>query len=137
MPVMIDHETALIYTMVLASAADADMTDAELRRIGYMVSHLPVFADFNPDRLPEVASGCAEILDEDGGLDTVIGLIKQSLPDRLRETAYTFACDVAAADGALAQEELRLLELLRHGLDIPRLSAAAIERAAAARYATA
>ena len=33
-----------------------------------------------------------------------------------------------------SQEELRLLELLRHGLDIERLAAAAIERAARARY---
>ena len=34
---MIDHHTALIYTMVLVSAADRDMTDAELGEIGELV----------------------------------------------------------------------------------------------------
>ena len=31
---MVSHQTALIYTMVLVSAADGDMTDAELTVIG-------------------------------------------------------------------------------------------------------
>jgi len=134
---MTDHQTALIYTMVLASAADANMTDAELGRIGYMVRHLPVFSGFDDEQLPNVASECVDILSEDGGLDKLVELIKQSLPEKLRETAYTFACDITAEDGVVAQEELRLLEMLRYGLEVPRLSAAAIERAAAARYATA
>jgi len=37
-------------------------------------------------------------------------------------------------DGQLSQEELRLLEVLRHGLDVDRLTAAAIERGAATRF---
>jgi uncharacterized tellurite resistance protein B-like protein len=61
--------------------------------------------------------------------------MRGALPDRLRETAYALACDVVAADGTAAQEELRLLEIMRHSLDIDRLNAAAIERGAAARYA--
>jgi tellurite resistance protein len=56
------------------------------------------------------------------------------LPKKLRETAYAVACDIAAADGHTTQEELRMLEMLRHSLDIDRLSAAAIERGARARY---
>jgi tellurite resistance protein len=54
----------------------------------------------------------------------------------LRETAYTVACDVAAADGSLAEEEANLLELLRGRLSIDRLVAAAIERATYARHAS-
>ena len=38
---MIDPQTALIYTMVLVSASDSDMTDAELGMIGDIVRHLP------------------------------------------------------------------------------------------------
>jgi len=44
------------------------------------------------------------------------------------------ALDVAAADGAASQEELRLLEMLRYRLAVGRLPAAAIERGARARY---
>ncbi len=133
---MIDHHSALIYTMVLASAADSDMTDAELNVIGDIVGHLPIFSGFDEETLPSIAAECAQMLGQDEGLDGTIDLIKQSLPERLIETAYALACDVAAADGIIAQEELRFLELLRYGLEVPRLSAAAIERAAAARYVT-
>ena len=47
------------------------------------------------------------------------------------------ACDVAAADLAADQEELRMLEMLRNLLKIQRLVTVAIERAARARHATA
>ena len=44
---MLDHHRALIYTMVIVSAADSDMPDAELRIIGDIVGDLPVFRDFD------------------------------------------------------------------------------------------
>ena len=130
------EQTALIYTMVLMSAADSEMTDAELFTIGEAVRTLPAFDGFNPDQLPKSAEDCADILGEEGGLDTVIRLVRDSLPQRLRETAYALACDIAAADGSVGQEEARLLEMLRHGLEVERLVAAAIERGAKARYQT-
>ncbi len=130
------EHTALIYTMVLMSAADNDMTDSELFTIGEIVRTLPAFEGFDPDQLPKSAEDCADILGQEGGLDTVISLVKDSLPERLRETAYALACDIAAADGSVGQEEARLLEMLRHGLDIERLIAASIERGAKARYQT-
>lgn len=132
---MIDHQAALIYAMVMASAADSDMTDSELSRIGEIVSHLPAFGSFDIERLTEIASDCAVLLSDDDGLEKAFDAMRVALPDRLRETAYALACDVVAADGSAAQEELRLLELMRHALDIDRLNAAAIERGAAARYA--
>lgn len=133
---MSDHHTALVYTMVLVSAADREMSDAELRTIGEVVRYLPVFRDFPERDLPTVASDCAGLLDDDQGLDRVLAVIKSGLPAKLRETAYAIACDVAAADGRATQEELRLLEMLRHALDIDRLVAAAIERGARARHTT-
>lgn len=133
---MIDHHSALIYTMVLASAADQDMTDAELRTIGEIVSYLPIFKDFDRDRLPAEARACAELLADAKGLDRALGEIKRALPPKLRETAYALACDVVAVEGAVTQEELRLLSLMRDRLGIDRLIAAAIERGARARYTT-
>ena len=46
----------------------------------------------------------------------------------------TLDFDVVAADGDASQEELRMLEMIRHRLDVDRLSAAAIERGARARH---
>jgi len=130
------QHTALIYTMVIMSAADSEMTDREIFIIGDIVKTLPAFEDFDPELLPEVAANCAEILNQENGIETVIDIVADSLPDNLRATAYALACDVAAADGEVKQEELRLLEMIRHRLDVDRLHAAAIETGANARYQT-
>lgn len=132
---MISHHAALIYTMVLVSAADREMTDAEMRTIGEMVRFLPVFRDYDSQLLPSTAAACVEFLDMEEGLDSALQTIMGGLPAELRETAYALACDVAAADGRTSQEVLRLLELIRHTLEIDRLVAAAIERGARARHA--
>jgi tellurite resistance protein len=134
---MISQHAALIYTMVMVSASDSEMTDEELRKIGEVIRSLPVFADFVTDTLPRVAADCADILDETDGLERALDLIEQALPPKLKETAYVLACDVAAADGRIREEEAQLLEMLRHRLKIERLIAAAIERGARARYARA
>ncbi len=131
---VIDHHTALIYVMVLISASDGEMTDAELAQIGNIVTHLPVFRDFDVERLSSVAASCNDILQDEDGLDTALALVNAGLPEKLRETAYAMACDVAAADGQIKQEELRLLEIMRHELRVGRLPAAAIERGARARH---
>lgn len=131
---MLQPDTALIYTMVLMSAADGDMTDAELGRIGDSVRTLPAFEGYDAERLAREAAACAEVLGGADGLEIVLDQITSALPARLGETAYALACDIAAADAAVAQEEARLLELLRHSLHVDRLAAAAIERGARARY---
>ncbi|RVU34983.1 hypothetical protein EOI86_19305 [Hwanghaeella grinnelliae] len=131
---MISKHDALIYTMVITSAADQEMTDAELQTIGDVVRHLPAFRDFDVQTLPTVSAQCAEMLTEEDGLESVLNQVHAALPESLRETAYALAVDVAAADLHAAQEELRILEMLRYHLEIDRLTAAAIERGARARY---
>ncbi|GGF45945.1 hypothetical protein GCM10011611_60530 [Aliidongia dinghuensis] len=133
---MIDHHAALIQTMFLVSAADADMTDAELGIIGEVVSFLPVFRGYDNSKLGATLEECAKFLGQDDGLELALKQIRESLPPKLRETAYAIACDVVAVDGEATQEELRILELLRHRLGIDRLVAAGIERGARARFMT-
>ena len=133
---MLDPHGALICTMVIVSAADSDMTDAELAIIGEIVGHLPVFRDFDRNTLPSVLESCSQLLSREDGLEEAFTDIKKALPANLRETAYALACDVAAVDGEAQQEELRVLELMRHRLNIDRLIAAGIERGARARFQT-
>ena len=52
---MIDAPSALIWTMVLVSAADSDMTDVEFRTIGGIDRQLPVFKNFDLDRVADDA----------------------------------------------------------------------------------
>lgn len=130
----LDHHAALIYTMVLVAAAEGQMSDGELSAMGRLVRHLPVFADFDHERIIDVGTACAELLREEDGLDIALDRIAHALPQPLRETAYALACDVAAADGRPEESELRMLELIRHKLHVDRLVAAAIERSAQARH---
>lgn len=124
---------ALVYLMVLVSASDSEMTDSELKRIGEIVNTLPAFADYDAEKLVTDAETCAEILDADGGLEAVMGLVKEAIPEGAGDIAYAIACDIAVVDVHLSQEELRVLEMIRHTLMVDRLTAAAIERGAAAR----
>ena len=133
---MIDHHTALIYTMFLTAAADSDLTDGEMRTIGEIVRYLPVFRDYDIGKLSQAARGCSQLMSEEDGLDDAFEMIKKALPPKLRETAYALACDVAAAERQISQETLRLLEMICIELGIDRLSAAAIERGARARHMT-
>jgi tellurite resistance protein len=130
----ISHHAALVYVMVVVSASDGNMSESELRTIGDIVRTLPVFRDFDHHRLISASRECAEILQEPDGLEAVLGLIRNALPESLRETAYWLALEVALTDVRVNLEEVRIVELLRRALSIDRLVAAALDRAAEARY---
>jgi len=131
---MINHHDALIYAMLMVSASDGNMTDAEMQTIGEIVRTLPVFANYDIDNLPRTTQAFVKLMSQEAGIEDIFELIRDSLPKNLRETAYALAVDVVASDPPASQEELRLLEMMRHRLDIERLAAAGIERGAAARY---
>ena len=98
------------------------------------VNRLPVFEDYDAQTLAKTAAECAELLNADDGLDTVLQVIREALPAKLHETGYAVACEIIAVDGRASQEELRLLEMLGDTLSIDRLAAVAIERGARARH---
>ncbi|MCY4467364.1 MAG: tellurite resistance TerB family protein [Thiotrichales bacterium] len=129
-------QRALIYIMVVMAAADREMTDRELKRIGDQVRNLPVFAGFDEEELVSSAEECAAQLVQEGGLDRFLDMISDSLPSSLVETGYALACEIAAADLRVQQEEIRLLQILRDRLGVDRLVASAIERAVRARHTT-
>lgn len=125
---------ALIAIMLAVSASDQDIRTSELVTIQRIVNHLPVFKDYDQDRLKMISNSVFEMFEVEDGLDALFGLIRNALPEKMYETAYVMACDVAAADGSLLATEIRLLEEIRYELNIPRLNAAAIESAARARH---
>lgn len=134
---MITTHSALIYAMVLSAAADGNVDEEELDTISEIINVLPIFQDFELANFGQIANSAIDLLSETDGLDAAVDQIKRTLPEKLTATAYALACDVVAADGTATQEELRFLEILRHELNVDRLTAAAIERGSAARYARA
>lgn len=131
----LNPHSALIYVMVVVSAADASMSNAELHLMGDIVRTLPVFKSFPEEKLIAVSRECAAILQESEGLDAVLGLVKEALPKNLRETAYALGLEIALAETPVYAEENRVLQRLRTTLDIDRLTAAALEKAAIVRHA--
>lgn len=126
----------LIAIMVAISASDERLPTSELVTIERLVNHLPVFKGYDQSRIPEVSGLIFDLLSQEDGLDGLFKLLRQHLPSRLNETAYALACDVAAADGAIYENEIRLLLAIRDELEIDRLHAAAIERGARVRHMT-
>ena len=129
-------QDALVALMVAVSASDEEIRTAELVKISNIINHLPVFAEYDADRLPRVSKMVFDLLEQEDGLEALFGLIRDSLDERLFETAYALSCDVAAADGTIDAVEARMLEEIRDELNIDRLHAAAIERGARARHMT-
>ena len=127
-------EDALVAIMIAVSAADQNMTTSELVSIQQIINYLPVFRDYDAERVTGVAQLVYDLIQEEEGLDALFGLVRPALPVEFNETAYALACDVAASDGHIETPELRLLEEMRHELNVDRLHAAAIERGARARH---
>ena len=77
----------------------------------------------------------AEAIDGlEDGLQTIIDNLMSALPQKLYETAYALAIEVAASDVHASQPELRFLEMLRDAFELDRLTAGAIEHSARVRY---
>lgn len=134
MPTRIAPEEALIYAMVTASAVDRKISNDELARIGSIVRELPPFASYDDDWLVKEAQDCGKLLAKPDGLQTVLELIRQSLPKHLIETAYVLVAEVVATDLRVVSEEIRFLDMLGGKLEIDKLVCAALERAARARH---
>ena len=131
----LDPQEALVCTMVLVAAAETGgITDREVGVMTALVQTLPVFEGFSADQLQHAADSAVALLREEDGLTHAGKLIRDSLEPRLRETAYTLACEVVAADRVHGQRILQMLEFLGSELGLDTLVVSAIERGTRARY---
>lgn len=134
---MLSKHDALIYCMVLTSAADSQVSDTEIDWIRSLIASLPVFRGYDVSTVNQTATDCLALLDDEDGIDLIMARVKEALPARLRETAYALCVEVAAADLHASEEELNLLQIIRQKLELDRLICAGIERGARARFAIA
>lgn len=129
-------QEAVIFLMVMTSASDGAINDAELRTIGRVVRSFPLFSSDDEQQLVESAERCGALMSSDGGLHKVLEAAARALPTHLGETAYAAVVDVVTADEMLDVTEIRVLELIRDTLKIKDAGAQAIEHAARARHMT-
>ena len=74
------HE-ALIYLMVITSAADREMTDVEMARIGNVLKTWPIFQDFDDWKLIRVAQECQQRLQAENGLESILADVAAHLAE--------------------------------------------------------
>ncbi|MEM9619877.1 MAG: tellurite resistance TerB family protein [Pseudomonadota bacterium] len=129
-------QEAVIYLMVMTSASDGRIEDAELRTIGRVVRSFPLFSESDENDLVSTSENCGKLMSSDGGLHKVLEAAAAALPTHLVETAYAAVVDVVTADENLDMTEIRVLELIRNALRVPDDGAQAIEHAARARHMT-
>lgn len=127
-------EDALVAVMFAVAASDEAFRTAELVSIENVVNNMPVFASFDSDRIQIISRTVMDLFDDEDGVAALFGLVRDTLPQKLWETAYALACEVAVSDGKLGQGELRLLEVIRDELEIDRLAGAAIEYGVRVRH---
>lgn len=133
-PASLTPQDALVAVMIAVCASDEHMRTTELVAINRMVTQMPVFEGYDPDRIRQISQTVLDLFEEEEGLNALFGLIRAALPPRLHETAYAMACDVAAADTNVQTVELEMLGEIRDQLQIDRLHAAAIEWGARVRH---
>jgi tellurite resistance protein len=127
------HE-ALLTIMLAMATVDGRRPDTELNMIADLARNLPVFSHLDADDVIEILNLATERFELASDVDILLAATCSILPDRMRETAYALAVEVAAADLLATQEELSLLETLRDTLGVDPLLAAAVEASARVRY---
>ena len=125
-------QDALIHIMVVTASSDEGISQSELDTIADQVVRSPVFEGFDMDRLSHVANEAVDKTNA-AGFEGVLDDAVAAIPDRLHDTAYALAVEIAVVDVQLPQEELRLLEMVRDRLTVDSLVTGAIEASARAR----
>ena len=131
---MLSPQAALVYTMVIVAEADHEVADEELKIIGDLVGHLPVFDQIDRAEVTAMAVDCSELIGQPGGLDEALRMINAALSPTLREAAYALGCDVIAVDRRLNRREIGVLEKVREQLGIAPAVADLLVGAARIRF---
>ena len=97
--------------MVLAAWADGEMAAAEVLVTDEIIGRAPELHQL--DGKQDLARQAKERLDEEG-LDAALAKAADGLTDRThRELAFVYCARVLEADGEIAQEEFRVLTVLK------------------------
>lgn len=125
-------QDALIHIMVVTASSDEGISQNELDAIADQIVRAPVFEGYDMDRLSGVANNAVDKTNAEG-FEGVLDAAVAAIPERLHDTAYALAVEIAVIDVDLPQEELRLLEMVADRLSISSLVVGAIEASARAR----
>ena len=70
----LSSQDCLVAVMIAVSASDENIRTSELVTIQSIVNHLPIFSNYDVDRIKTVAAMVLDLLSEEDGLDAFFRL---------------------------------------------------------------
>jgi len=110
-------QEAFLAIALATSAADGNIVEEEAKGIFSYLLQMRMFDSYSEKQVVEMFKKLVNVL-ENEGVGGLVAIAKSSLPDELRETAFTCAVDIALADGVVEESEQALLEELQTELDV-------------------
>jgi len=110
-------QEAFLGIALAASAADGVMRDEETKNISAYLTQMKIFKKYSEREIRDIFEKLFKVLEKEG-IGGLVAIAKGSLPENLRETAFTCAVDIAIADNVIEENENALLQELQRVLDI-------------------
>jgi len=108
---------AFLAIALATSAADGNIVEEEAKGIFSYLLQMRMFDGYSERQVVDLFKKLVKVL-ENEGVGGLVAIAKSSLPDELRETAFTCAVDIALADGVVEDSEKELLDELQQALEI-------------------
>ena len=111
-------EEAFASFSLAAIAADGMITEEEANGLIVSLIRMKMFRGYNSNQMGALLNKLIGIVRKQG-IDVLIAMAKDALPEDMRETAFAVSTDLALADGEIAQQEKDILTKFQQVLGIP------------------
>ena len=118
----LSKEEAFAAVALAAVAADGYISEEEGRGIITGLARMKLFENYNPNKMGSMFNKLIGII-KNQGIESLITLSKETLPQEIRETAFAVATDLALADGTLDKSEKDILTKIQQTLEVPEETA--------------
>ncbi|MDM8566855.1 tellurite resistance TerB family protein [Candidatus Halobeggiatoa sp. HSG11] len=110
-------QEAFLAIALATSAADGSIDESEAKSIFAYMLQMKMFDSIKEKQLSEMFKKLITVLQNEG-VGGLVAIAKSSLPNELRETAFSCAVDIAFADGVVDDSEKELLNELQKVLEV-------------------
>lgn len=94
-----------------ASGCDGHIADDEVANLCTCLARMKLYERFNDKQFGQMLNKMHGVMKKKG-VDTLIQMCTESLPDKLRLCAFTNAVDIVLADGVVEPDEKKFIEKL-------------------------
>ncbi len=116
-PAKLTKEESFAAISLATIAADGIITEEEAQGLVVGLVRMKLYAGYNGNQMGALLNKLIGIIKKQG-IDALVAMAKESLPQDMRETAFAVAADLALADGEIANQEKEILTKIQQGLGI-------------------